>query len=287
MLLAAQVRESRRTPPDEGGNGLRGLDKLKAARSDVAAVTHVDYSARVQTVDAERHGRYAALLRVFEAKTGCPVLINTSFNVRGEPIVCAPEHAYRCFLTTNMDVLVLERFVLHNQVQPNTAGSTPAPISASSRSTDWRWPCWRSIGIRRLGSCAGSASCWPCSSRWPAVSCTDGWRPPWRRGRSGRRARPLAAIYAVAPPLRRWNYFGWLSAAFPIGWTLSHLALAATYYLVLTPIGVLLDRAAVGERRPAILPAVLTERPHRVEGVYANRQWIGDGKGSTRGQKRT
>ena len=121
MLLAAPVREARRTPLDKGGNGLRGLDKLKAARSDVPAVTHVDYSARVQTVDAERHGRYAALLRAFEAKTGCPVLINTSFNVRGEPIVCAPEHAYRCFLATNMDVLVLERFLLRRQAQPDAS----------------------------------------------------------------------------------------------------------------------------------------------------------------------
>ena len=72
-------------------------------------------------MDAERHGRYAALLRAFEAKTGCPVLINTSFNVRGEPIVCVPEHAYRCFLATSMDALVLERFLLRRQVQPNAA----------------------------------------------------------------------------------------------------------------------------------------------------------------------
>ena len=121
MLLVAPVRESRRTPLDEGGNGLRGLDRLKAARSDVPAVTHVDYSARVQTVDAERHGRYAALLRAFEAKTGCPVLINTSFNVRGEPIVCDPEQAYRCFLATNMDVLVLERFLLRKREQPEAS----------------------------------------------------------------------------------------------------------------------------------------------------------------------
>ncbi|MDE2906539.1 MAG: carbamoyltransferase [Acidobacteriota bacterium] len=121
MLLVAPVRESRRTPLDEGGNVLRGLGKLKAARSDVPAVTHVDHSARVQTVDAERHGRYAALLRAFEAKTGCPVLINTSFNVRGEPIVCAPEHAYRCFLATNMDALVLERFLLRKRAQPDAS----------------------------------------------------------------------------------------------------------------------------------------------------------------------
>ena len=125
MLLVAPVRESRRTPLDEGGNGLRGFDKRKAARSVVPAVTHVDYSARVQTVDAERHGRYATLLRAFEARTGCPVLANTSFNVRSEPIVCAPEHAYRCFLATNMDVLVLERFLLRKQAQPGASAIDP------------------------------------------------------------------------------------------------------------------------------------------------------------------
>ena len=75
-------------------------------------MTHVDYSARVQTVDAARNPRLHKLLKAFEAKTGCPVMINTSFNVRGEPIVCRPEDAYRCFLATDMDVLVMERFVL-------------------------------------------------------------------------------------------------------------------------------------------------------------------------------
>ena len=121
MLLVAPVRGPHRLPSDDGSGGLRGLDKLKAARSDVPAVTHVDYSARVQTVDAGRHGRYARLLQAFEAKTGCPVLINTSFNVRGEPIVCTPEQAHRCFMATNMDVLVLERFVLRKAVQPQGA----------------------------------------------------------------------------------------------------------------------------------------------------------------------
>jgi carbamoyltransferase len=72
----------------------------------------------VQTVDAHRHGRYYKLLKAFERRTGCPVVINTSFNVRGEPIVCSPEHAYRCFMGTNMDVLVLERFVLLKAEQP-------------------------------------------------------------------------------------------------------------------------------------------------------------------------
>ena len=85
----------------------------------VPAVTHVDRSARVQTVDPQRHGRYYRLMRRFEARTGCPVIINTSFNVRGQPIVCTPEHAYRCFMATNMDALVMERFVLLKHDQPN------------------------------------------------------------------------------------------------------------------------------------------------------------------------
>jgi len=118
MLLVAPVRESRRAKLDGQLAGVSGLDKLKLQRSEIPAVTHVDYSARIQTVDAERHGRTYTLLKAFERRTGCPVMINTSFNVRGEPIVCTPEHAYRCFMATNMDVLVLERFVLLKQQQP-------------------------------------------------------------------------------------------------------------------------------------------------------------------------
>src|SRR5262249_19795991 len=95
----------------------QGIDKLKQIRADIPAVTHVDYSARVQTVDPHRHGRYYRLIEKFRKQTGCPVIINTSFNVRGEPIVCSPEHAYRCFLSTNMDVLVLERCVLLKEDQ--------------------------------------------------------------------------------------------------------------------------------------------------------------------------
>lgn len=82
------------------------------------AITHVDYSARVQTVDPERHPRLHRLMTAFKQRTGCPVIINTSFNIRGEPIVCSPEDAYRCFLATNMDVLVLENQVLYKHEQP-------------------------------------------------------------------------------------------------------------------------------------------------------------------------
>ena len=118
MLLVAPVRDNRRLAGAEA-EGLEGIDRLlKVTRSQIPAVTHVDYSARVQTVDADRHGRYYWLIRRFSEKTGCPVIINTSFNVRGEPIVCTPADAYRCFMATNMDVLVLENFVLRKADQP-------------------------------------------------------------------------------------------------------------------------------------------------------------------------
>jgi carbamoyltransferase len=118
MLLVAPVADSRRTDSTGEMAGKSGIDKLKVLRSEIPAVTHVDYSARVQTVDADRHGRYHHLLRKFREQTGCPVVINTSFNVRGEPIVCTPQDAYRCFLSTNMDALVLERCVLLKEDQP-------------------------------------------------------------------------------------------------------------------------------------------------------------------------
>jgi carbamoyltransferase len=118
MLLVAPVADSRRTDSATEMSGKSGIDKLKVLRSEIPAVTHVDYSARVQTVDADRHGRYHHLLRKFREQTGCPVVINTSFNVRGEPIVCTPQDAYRCFLSTNMDALVLERCVLLKEDQP-------------------------------------------------------------------------------------------------------------------------------------------------------------------------
>ena len=119
MLLVAEIQSEHRAKLNGDESSLQGIDKLKIRRSEIPAVTHVDYSARVQTVDAARHGRYYRLLKKFEERTGSPVVINTSFNVRGEPIVCSPEDAYRCFMATNMDVLVLEDFVLLKQEQPN------------------------------------------------------------------------------------------------------------------------------------------------------------------------
>lgn len=116
MLIVAPVRPDKRLDGD--GTRATGLDRLKDKRSVIPAVTHVDYSARVQTVDRERHGPLYELMSRFKARTGCPVIINTSFNIRGEPIVCTPEHAYRCFMATDIDVLVLGRHLLYKHEQP-------------------------------------------------------------------------------------------------------------------------------------------------------------------------
>ena len=118
MMLVAGVRENLRTRIPQEQEGLSGLEKLKVPRSTIPAVTHVDYSARVQTVHRETNPALHELLSRFEALTGCAVLVNTSFNVRGEPIVCTPADAYRCFMHTEMDHLVIERFILDKQNQP-------------------------------------------------------------------------------------------------------------------------------------------------------------------------
>ena len=106
MLLVADVKRNRRRPMTAEQERLFGIDKLNVARSDIPAVTHVDYSARIQTVHAETNPRYHALLSAFKRRTGCSVLVNTSFNVRGEPIVCTPEDAFRCFMGTEMEIFI-------------------------------------------------------------------------------------------------------------------------------------------------------------------------------------
>jgi carbamoyltransferase len=119
MSLIAPVAAAQRTPV--AADTASGLDKLGVVRSTIPAVTHVDVSARLQTVDAERHGRFHLLLQRFDQRTGCPVLVNTSFNVRGEPIVCTPDDAFRCFMATGMDALVLEDAVLLKAEQDGAA----------------------------------------------------------------------------------------------------------------------------------------------------------------------
>ena len=117
MLLVAPVKKEIRREMTEEEQNLFGLDKLHVSRSTIPAITHVDYSARIQTVDGEYNKRYYEMIKKFDEKQGCPVIINTSFNVRGEPIVCTPEDAYLCFMRTNMDYLVLENILLDKKDQ--------------------------------------------------------------------------------------------------------------------------------------------------------------------------
>jgi carbamoyltransferase len=118
MLLVDQVAAGKRIATTAEDEAQTGLDRLRVCRSEIPAVTHVDGSARVQTVGPRHNPRFHALLQAFEARTECPVLINTSFNVRGEPIVCSPADALACFRRTGMDVLVLGRHVLMKSEQP-------------------------------------------------------------------------------------------------------------------------------------------------------------------------
>ncbi|MFV1951394.1 MAG: carbamoyltransferase, partial [Nitrospinota bacterium] len=117
MLLVAPVKENKLKKMTDDEEKLFGIEKLNIVRSEIPAVTHVDYSARIQTVEEEDNPRYYKLIKSFKELTGCSVIINTSFNVRGEPIVCKPEDAYRCFMRTNMDYLVMENYILDKKEQ--------------------------------------------------------------------------------------------------------------------------------------------------------------------------
>jgi len=127
MLLVAQVAESRRIKVPKSASDLWGIDLLNVPRSDIPAVTHIDNSARIQTVHEKTNPRYYRLLKAFEALTGYGVIVNTSFNVRGEPIVCTPEDAYRCFMRTEMDLLVMGNHLVYKTDQK--------PLEVD---TDWR-----------------------------------------------------------------------------------------------------------------------------------------------------
>ena len=120
MLLVAPLKKEicRKMTDDE--NKLFGIEKLNIPRSLLPAITHVDYSARVQTVSSVSNPRYYNLINAFKQRTGCPTIVNTSFNVRGEPIVCTPQDAYRCFMRTEMDILVLENQIVYKNEQPKT-----------------------------------------------------------------------------------------------------------------------------------------------------------------------
>ena len=117
MLLVAYVRPERRRKMTEEEERLWGIDKLNIVRSEIPAITHIDYSARLQTAHEETNPLYYRMMKAFKKRTGCPVIVNTSFNVRGEPIVCSPKDAYICFMRTEMDYLVMENYILDKKEQ--------------------------------------------------------------------------------------------------------------------------------------------------------------------------
>ena len=117
MLLVADVKENRRRAMTDEEKALFGIDKLNVPRSSVPAVTHVDYSARIQTVHSDTNPKYHAVISKFYEKTGCPIVVNTSFNVRGEPIICSPADAFKCFMGTELDVLAVGNYLLMKEEQ--------------------------------------------------------------------------------------------------------------------------------------------------------------------------
>ncbi|NHZ86181.1 MAG: hypothetical protein GWP19_09895, partial [Planctomycetia bacterium] len=124
MLLVANVKKEKQIKMTDEQASYFGLDQLNVTRSDIPAITHVDYSARIQSVDSQTNPRYHKLISRFNEKFGTAVIVNTSFNVRGEPIVCTPEDAYRCFMRTEMDYLVLSNFILDKRDQKKLKDDT-------------------------------------------------------------------------------------------------------------------------------------------------------------------
>ena len=244
MLLVAPVKENKRLPIDEAATG---LDKLHQKRSVVPAITHVDHSARVQTVDHDRNPRFARILEAFKAKTGCPVLINTSFNVRGEPIVNTPEDAYRCFMGTNMDVLVIDNFVLEKTKQPNArtvdrdrlpeavhAGLNMSKLVEINFNPDTKT--LRQFGVIAFVGFGILAAL----AYYERLLFSFGL---------GEARMPVVTVFAavgsiallsslVAPKANRILYVGLTLVAFPIGLVLSYVIMAALFFAVIGPIAV-------------------------------------------------
>jgi carbamoyltransferase len=117
MLLVADVKKEKHHIMTEDQDSLFGIDKLNVPRSEIPAITHVDYSARIQTVHSDTNPKYHALISKFKEKTGCPIVVNTSFNVRGEPIICTPEDAFKCFMGTELDILAIGNYLLIKEDQ--------------------------------------------------------------------------------------------------------------------------------------------------------------------------
>jgi ubiquinone/menaquinone biosynthesis C-methylase UbiE len=158
MLLVVPVSENVRLPITSGDEAATGIDKLKVVRSEIPAVTHVDYSARVQTVDPVRHGLYRKLIESFYRKTGCPLLVNTSFNLGWDPIVCTPQEAYATFMASDIDVLCMGPFVISKRAQPASIQSARGP-GMQPWEDALRCPCGCGGGLRDTGASLVSSGC--------------------------------------------------------------------------------------------------------------------------------
>lgn len=259
MLRVGYVRPERRIPLTPEQEKLFGIEKLKIPRSDIPAITHVDYSARIQTVDQGRNPIVHRLLQKFREKTGYGILVNTSFNVRGEPIICSPQDAYRCFMNTEMDVLVVENNILYKEEQTKAKGDQEyiAKFQKMDLKEDdaqghgfrspkqiWRDP---TSAIREFGSifCIGlfviglflqwKASHWTLT--WDVfatnASASFGW---WLVGGI------VGTLAVIAPPLVRPLYWLWIMFGQCAGWLMQRLILGTLYYAVFAPVGWLYRR---------------------------------------------
>lgn len=250
MLLVAPVKESLRTcsrgpvgrvgatPEEESADF---LTRLKTRRSTLPAITHVDYSARVQTVAAEDNPRFHQLLREFEKNTSCPVLVNTSFNVRGEPPVCTPADAFRCFMRTEMDYLALGNFLLDKTAisrsggfsrdcgtDPKTTAISKSPLLGEEYQKLDRSP----RALRRFGLTLGSALL--------LLGAFLFWR---RHGGAGLLFASLGALLlilaGIAPVLLKWVHGPWMILSLALGWVMTRVLLTVAFFLIVTPIGLL------------------------------------------------
>ncbi len=238
MLLVAPVKNKIRRQTTKEEESLSGLDMLKAVRSDIPAVTHVDYSARIQTVHSAANPAYHKMIQQFEEKTGCPVVINTSFNVRGEPIVCTPEDAWLCFMKTNMDYLALGNFLLDKKEQKpfendmnRRKGFKPARGKADWISADNQKDS-DTKELRKYGIVMAVA-----------LSAAGGLLS-WRSGDLHCIFFAVAAAFLLAglaaPAALKPVYRAWMMLAHAMGWIMTRAILIAAFFVILTPIGLLL-----------------------------------------------
>jgi len=228
MLITAPVGERHRAVLSSADCEVMNSDpdfcrRAAVVRSEIPAATHVDFSARVQTVDAERNPVFHALLTEFYRLTGCPVLANTSFNVRGEPIVCTPEDAYRCFLATEMDLLVLEDCVVEK-----TPGEAKTPILGQPMSSRFAPPSDRQlVEFAAIGALLLAAL-----ATWQVLSGRN-------LATAGGYAAGALVVGAIGLAKPRWLgpvFSTWMVLTFPIAWLVSNLMLAILFYGLLTPL---------------------------------------------------